>query len=174
MFDQFSYREADMYNKEECQNIIDKYDTLATHHMQQGKNGSSNNNRDVYIENVDLSNHIEIANMLFEANEYFYQFDISKKIECYFARYETGNHYNAEHTDCVILEDYTHLQRKLSFSLLLNDDYENGTLSITNNDIKKSTGSLIVFPSFLPHKVSTVTSGTRYVLFGFCLGPSWR
>jgi|SaaInl5LU_22_DNA_1037371.scaffolds.fasta_scaffold01401_7 predicted 2-oxoglutarate/Fe(II)-dependent dioxygenase YbiX len=174
MFDQFSYREADMYNKEECQNIIDRYDTLATYRMQQGKNGSNNNNRDVYIENVDLSNHIEIANMLFEANEHFYNFDISRKIECYFARYETGNHYNAEHTDCIILEDNNTLQRKLSFSLLLNQDYTGGDLSITNSTINNTTGNLVVFPSFLPHSVSTVTSGTRYVIFGFCLGPSWR
>lgn len=174
MYDQFSHRETSMYNKDDCCNIIKKYNSSELHHMQQGKHGNISNNRDVYIEKIDLSNHLDLANSIFEANQYFYNFDISRKIECYFARYETGNHYNAEHTDCIILEDNETLQRKLSFSLLLNEDYTGGNLSITNTMINNTTGTLVVFPSFLPHNVSTVTSGTRYVIFGFCLGPSWR
>lgn len=174
MFDQFSFRETNMYNNDECYSIINQYDTIDLYHMQQGKHGSKDNNRDVHIKSIDLSNHIELAESIFEANQFFYNFDISKKIECYFAKYKTGNHYNAEHTDCTTLDDKDQLQRKLSFSLLLNNDYDGGDLSITNSKINKSSGSLVVFPSFLPHSVSTVTKGTRYVIFGFCLGPSWR
>tara|TARA_B110000503_G_C6933774_1_gene323910 strand:- start:181 stop:687 length:507 start_codon:yes stop_codon:yes gene_type:complete len=168
MFDQFSYRATNIYNNEQCQVIINKYNQDATHRATQGTN------RDVYIKRIDLADHLDIANTLFEANQAFYNFNISRKIECYFARYETGNHYNAEHTDCIILDNANDLQRKMSFSLLLNDNYEDGNLCITGINIEKSTGTLIVFPSFIPHSVSTVTSGTRYVIFGFCLGPSWR
>lgn len=174
MFDQFSYRETTIYDADNCSSIISRYDSNEMHRMQQGKHGNISNSRDVYIEKIDLSNHLDLAGSIFEANQYFYNFDISKKIECYFARYETGNHYNAEHTDCIILDDISKLQRKLSFSLLLNDNYDGGDLSITGATINKVTGALVVFPSFLPHNVSTVTAGTRYVIFGFCLGPSWR
>ena len=44
--------------------------------MQQGKHGNVSNNRDVYIEKIDLSNHLDLANSIFEANQYFYNFDI--------------------------------------------------------------------------------------------------
>jgi predicted 2-oxoglutarate/Fe(II)-dependent dioxygenase YbiX len=174
MFDQFSYRATNIYDNEQCQFIINKYNQDATHRANQGTNADEDDNRDVYIKRIDLANHLDIADKLFEANEYFYNFDISRKIECYFARYETNNHYNAEHTDCILLDNETDLQRKMSFSLLLNDNYEDGNLCITGINVEKSTGTLIVFPSFIPHKVSTVTSGTRYVIFGFCLGPIWR
>ena len=76
--------------------------------------------------------------------------------------------------------------RKLSFTLCLNDDYEGGLfdLSIPNPkeedntnftiDLKKfHTGTLLVFPSFVWHRVNKVTSGTRKVLVGWTLGKQW-
>ena len=73
--------------------------------------------------------------------------------------------------------------RKLSMTLLLNDGYEGGQFQFVSYDktecvISKpefnKTGSLIVFPSFMEHRVTPVTKGTRYSLVGWFLGPPFR
>ena len=76
--------------------------------------------------------------------------------------------------------------RKLSFTLCLNDDYEGGQFNIScphpkeadneqyTIDLRKfKPGTLLVFPSFIWHKVNKVTSGTRKVLVGWTLGEKW-
>ena len=41
-------------------------------------------------------------------------------------------------------------------------------------DLKKfGTGTLLVFPSFVWHRVNKVTSGIRKVLVGWTLGNQW-
>tara|TARA_B100000029_G_C17465137_1_gene919997 strand:+ start:642 stop:1217 length:576 start_codon:yes stop_codon:yes gene_type:complete len=64
--------------------------------------------------------------------------------------------------------------RKLSMSIVLNSDFEGGDLEIgVNMDkrLKSERGSIIVFPSFLEHRVTPVTKGTRYSLVSWFLGP---
>ena len=78
--------------------------------------------------------------------------------------------------------------RKVSCSLLLSDPetYEGGSMDFavpTSKDgnlmIEKtnvpalSAGTLIVFPSFINHKVNPVTNGTRYSLVVWGLGPAY-
>jgi len=69
--------------------------------------------------------------------------------------------------------------RKLSMSILLNDDYEGGgfefaTLNkIYTPDFDK-LGSIMVFPSFMMHRVKPVTKGTRYSLVSWFLGPPFK
>ena len=74
--------------------------------------------------------------------------------------------------------------RKLSMTLLLNDDYEGGKLQfksfgpkhqskITTPSMKK-TGSVIVFPSSLVHRVTPVTKGIRYSVVVWFLGPPFK
>lgn len=52
----------------------------------------------------------------------------------------------------------------LSMIAALNDDYEGGDLVLCGEHIKLKQGQIIVFPSvfLFPHKVDTVTKGTRY------------
>jgi len=72
--------------------------------------------------------------------------------------------------------------RKLSFTICLNDDYTGGDFEIgvphptsyknKSFRFKKvfKKGTIIVFPSFLWHKVHPVISGTRKVLVGWIVG----
>lgn len=72
--------------------------------------------------------------------------------------------------------------RKLSFTLCLNDDYTGGEFEICvpNPKSEKNTyiqlkdsctiGTMIVFPSFVWHKVNPVISGTRKTLVGWIVG----
>lgn len=77
--------------------------------------------------------------------------------------------------------------RKISLSLSLSEpkEYEGGDLEFIVEDVPekrhsiicnelKSRGSLVIFPSYVIHKVNPVTSGTRYSLVMWHEGPRWR
>jgi PKHD-type hydroxylase len=77
--------------------------------------------------------------------------------------------------------------RKLSVTVSLNEGYEGGELEFDLNNsndrskpniIKcneiKPQGSIVVFPSFLWHRVAPVTKGTRYSLVVWNIGDPWR
>lgn len=75
--------------------------------------------------------------------------------------------------------NHTIFQRKLSFSLLLNDDYEGGELQVMSDHdkmvtIKPKAGTLVVFDSRLRHRVRPVKSGRRDSLVGWMVGPHWK
>ena len=64
--------------------------------------------------------------------------------------------------------------RKLSMSIILNDEYEGGDFEIIG--LKEplprlEKGTIIVFPSFIEHRVTPVTKGTRYSLVAWFVGP---
>jgi len=65
--------------------------------------------------------------------------------------------------------------RKLSMSVLLNDDYEGGNFQMhgqkKDDTLIQGEGSIIVFPSFIDHQVTPVTKGTRYSLVTWFVGP---
>jgi len=63
--------------------------------------------------------------------------------------------------------------RKMSAVLLLNDDYEGGDLQIKSvgENLEKGKGNLFIFPSYLTHRVTTVTKGIRKSLVIWAGGP---
>jgi len=81
--------------------------------------------------------------------------------------------------------------RKLSYSILLNPgEYEGGDFITKigrsnvgyeegwrkdrpSEDIKNIIGTMILFPSYILHRVSDVTSGTRYSMVGWAHGNSF-
>lgn len=73
--------------------------------------------------------------------------------------------------------------RKLSVSAILNDDYEGGQLMFRFLDgdsnleevaITPRLGDVIVFPSYLDHKVAPVTKGIRYSVVAWYGGPPFK
>lgn len=73
------------------------------------------------------------------------------------------------------------LDRKLSITVQLSDpsEYEGGDFSfseVQNPDAgqAKAKGTVLVFPSYLSHAVSPVTSGVRKSLVAWFEGPKWR
>ena len=71
------------------------------------------------------------------------------------------------------------VQRKLSISILLSDpsEFEGGELQfkgIEDRKILTKQGSIVVFPSFIEHKVTPVTKGVRYSAVTWVSGPSFR
>ena len=70
--------------------------------------------------------------------------------------------------------------RKLSMSLLLNDEFEGGELEIANPlqmesfTVELKAGTVAVFPAWVKHRVKPVTSGTRYSLVAWMNGPQFK
>ena len=73
--------------------------------------------------------------------------------------------------------------RKISMTLLLNEDYEGGEFQLGFFNKGKSSistpqfskkGSIIFFPSFINHQVAPVTKGVRYSLVAWFVGPPFK
>lgn len=93
-------------------------------------------------------------------------------------RYKSADegHYDW-HMDSHVPKDG--IQRKLSVSILLSDpsEFEGGELQfkgIEDRKILTKQGSIVVFPSFIEHKVTPVTKGVRYSAVTWASGPSFR
>lgn len=114
-----------------------------------------------------------------------WNFDINTSESIQIGKYEgDGGHYDY-HVDGLGTwgsvynnpnESFCHNRtRKLSMSILLNNDFEGGDFEFFNYDNPpRGTGSIVVFPSFLHHRVVPVTSGTRYSMVAWFLGPPLR
>ena len=68
--------------------------------------------------------------------------------------------------------------RKMSMSLLLNDDFEGGEICFRYNENemckRPEKGEVVIFSSFLSHKVKPITKGKRYVVVAWFTGPPFR
>jgi len=75
--------------------------------------------------------------------------------------------------------------RKLSAILFLNDNYSGGELEmcILDTQAKKrifkpsskvGKGSMVVFPSFITHRITPVTHGVRYSVVLWCCGSQFK
>jgi len=75
------------------------------------------------------------------------------------------------HTDIGINQ---FVGRKLSFSIIVTDNYEGGKLEINSNNkntqIPTVIGGIAMFPSFLLHRVTKVKKGTRGIITGMWAG----
>jgi PKHD-type hydroxylase len=74
--------------------------------------------------------------------------------------------------------------RKLSMSIILNNNYDGGQLQFITLDQhgeakihtpkNQNTGCIIIFPSFMAHKVKPVTRGVRYSFVSWFVGPPFK
>ena len=101
-----------------------------------------------------------------------------------YTQYDKGDFYNW-HTDMDLcdINEPDQLVRKLSFTLQLtnDDEYTGGDLEFADFDdstyrflVPKSRGTVIVFDSRTPHRVTPVESGIRKSLVGWVVGKRWR
>ena len=70
--------------------------------------------------------------------------------------------------------------RKLSMTIQLSDpdEYEGGDLQFMINqkvvNAPREKGTIIIFPSFINHRVTKITKGTRQSIVGWVSGPPYR
>lgn len=116
-----------------------------------------------------------------EANANAFGFDVSFFRNIQFTTYYGDNVGHYDWHEDVFWESTDPFDRKLSMVIQLSDpeNYEGGNLELQYHepppqvDLRKK-GTIIVFPSFLRHRVTPVTKGTRHSLVSWMEGPKWR
>jgi len=113
-----------------------------------------------------------------ECNRLFFNVDISAvEGNIQLARYDgTDQGFYDWHTDFAGFRPL----RKISVSIQLSrsEDYEGGDLELLFGNqaeaMDRTRGAFIAFPSFVLHRVTPVTRGTRWSLVAWILGNRWR
>lgn len=105
-----------------------------------------------------------------------YGFDVHDDYEIELIRYRKGGEFKWHSDDTPV--DNSRMDRKLSMTIQLSEpeDYEGGDLEFKdfeNMDIR-GRGTVVVFPSYVTHRITPLTSGTRYSLVAWQYGPEWR
>jgi PKHD-type hydroxylase len=117
------------------------------------------------------------------SNEQFYNFNLNGYSEFQYTTYDPNGRYDW-HTDMSFGEKFGNdaEPRKLSLTLLLNDDnydFEGGEFQINNGKedtpitVDMFKGRVVLFPSFMIHRVKPVTKGVRKSLVVWVLGPKF-
>ena len=116
------------------------------------------------------------------ANRDAFGFDISYLNDIQYTTYRgtSSDHYDWHHD--TFWANPTCFDRKLTVIFQLSDpsDYEGGVFSLDKQypqpekQLLQTKGSVLVFPSFIPHMVTPVTSGIRKVVVGWIEGPKFR
>ena len=107
-----------------------------------------------------------------------WEFIVDSQEQVQLATYEEGMHYNW-HVDTFLLSGKPH-DRKVTVVCLMNDpsEFEGGELQLNINgqilEAQLKKGSVIVFPSYILHRVTPVTKGVRKSAVMWLNGPAFK
>ena len=116
-----------------------------------------------------------------QANRNAFGFDICSVGDIQYTEYSADNkgHYNWHHD--IDWNDDKAFDRKLSVTVQLSDpsEYKGGEFQFNETEnpqreLLKIKGTVLVFPSYLSHKVYEVTEGKRKSLVAWFEGPRWK
>ena len=119
-----------------------------------------------------------ILDLAKQANNARFKFDVAGFLDVdapMIMKYEKGGHY-----DWHVDTGNSVCHRKLSFTIQLSDDkdYVGGDVEFIGSKVDtkafRQKGVCIIYPSFLPHRVSKVTKGTRHAIVGWIHGPTFK
>jgi|TARA_R110000787_G_scaffold44781_1_gene109621 PKHD-type hydroxylase len=196
-----------VFSNEECKKIISEYKDQvqkATH--DDGSGGLTDNDDSVRSSKVSWINNTSISHKLNDmmtiANHSAgWLYDITSHEHHQFTKYEPNDHYSWHYdgSGCHFSKrSFTfgvpnsltetanpsciNTVRKISASVLLNDDYSGGEFDsihledgiAVKKEIKPKTGDAIFFPSHIQHRVRPVRVGTRYSLVCWFAGPPFK
>jgi len=132
-------------------------------------------NRWIFERINSIINHVNFSEFHFDLNGYeMYQYAEYKA--------ENSGHY-VWHSDLHMNDHLTPTMRKLSISLVLNEpgvDFEGGDFQFMRSTpenletVEFKKGRIILFPSWLTHRVTPVTKGVRKSVVIWVLGPKFR
>lgn len=128
-----------------------------------------------YIDEKQTRLYQILNKIAYSANKYF-KYDINGIEKAQIIHYKAPSNGYEYHID--IGPDGTAAHRKISMSLLLNEEYEGGEICFRSSEKESCTrpkmGEVVLFSSFLSHKVKPVTTGDRYVVVAWFTGPPFR
>lgn len=184
------------FTSEELQSIIDYCDSIGTHRSEiMGDQEKINEIRkcDIKFHGFDPDNantrwvFERINGVVLSLNAQFYNFNLNGYESFQYTSYNSAEQgmYNW-HMDICMGRDHLppsmHEPRKLSLTLLLNDptiDFDGGEFFVCDGNqeltppIVIPKGRIIVFPSFMTHKVNPVTRGYRKSVVIWVTGPKF-
>lgn len=171
---------------DECNKIVERGSVLAlnTATMFSGYSQEYRNSRVGWFNRFHDS---DIVSLIYEAALIFkrniFNYDINYINDMQFTLYE-GTPQNVAKYDWhfdIFYNNDSPFDRKISFVLQLSNpyEYEGGDFEFQSPYEEmipeaKNKGSVILFPSFIPHRVTGVTSGTRKSLVSWVEGPKFR
>ena len=132
-----------------------------------------------------LSHDNEVKDLLWgyaeEANRNAFGFDVYNVGDVQYTEYHAteAGHYDWHHD--IHWNEEKAFDRKLSITVQLSDPksytggvFEFGETQTPDYHISAKQGTVLVFPSYLQHRVTPVQSGTRRSLVAWFEGPRWR
>lgn len=178
-------------SKEECERLLEAYkdDSLYENGLV-STGGDFDHRPDIRLVRVmDITGEMEpqlydtITAAVKKANDELFQFDLYGLWNDFvLGSYQSDNgedgcsHFTW-HSD---IGAGTSAYRKLSIIIALSDpdDYQGGEFEVFYSGVKNygrlPQGSMMIFPSYMPHRVKAVIFGTRKVLINFAVGPRFR
>jgi PKHD-type hydroxylase len=121
---------------------------------------------------LNHESHVALADTWDEIIKYL---DISVDFaEPYEIKRYTSNDFFGKHTDNYMCNK-DKIDRKITLSVQLTDekDFIGGDFYIFSQSGPKTKGSVVAFPSFLPHEVTPVTFGTRWSMISWAWGKDF-
>lgn len=166
-----------------CQN-------LPVQNAAMGFDGNSSNNQyrksDIrWVNTYDLNAKFitdTIWNYAIDANRNLFGFDVNYLRDIQYTTYTDHQEGKYDWHEDVFWVNPTANHRKLSVVIQLSDpsDYEGGCFEIDpqfgvlDQEQIKKRGTVIIFPSFVRHRVTQITGGQRKSLVAWLEGPKWR
>lgn len=184
---------AAVFPEEFCDRVIEAGENLP--HDALGTVGQENAKANIKIRSTELSFFPQkpdykwiydaMLPVINAANASFWKFDLSAIEFAQYGIYKPGQFYDwhiDQHPRPYSDKLFKGLTRKLSFTLQLTDQdaYEGGDFELRqpgqDNLVEciegsRARGSVIMFPSFVFHRVAPVKRGVRKSLVGWVLGP---
>lgn len=110
-----------------------------------------------------------------QINYQVWQYHITHSNQSEFLMYDIHGKYET-HVDTF--HQRSNETRKLTVLAFLNNDFEGGKFYIQNSHERmypqQTPGTVIVFPSFMPHGVEPITKGVRYSVVTWMVGPYFK
>lgn len=168
-----------VFSSEECDRIIDNYGHFEQSTVYSGQSSGYNpdlrNSFSKFIETNQESDWIfsRLSDVCMDVNQNSFNFLLDSIQETQVLKYEKGGFFKL-HTD--LGTDFAST-RKMTLVCLLSksDSYEGGDLEfLFEGSLSREQGTIILFPSYLPHTVKMVKSGTRFTLVSWAHGPHFR
>jgi len=175
-----------VFSAEEAQKIIE---ICEAEELRKGTVMDANKSSEGRISNINFHHPNDKTGWIFErlnrflaeVNDKFFGLDLVGFDFFQFSTYDAKEkgHYDW-HIDSslnVIDHDTHGLHRKMSLTILLNDDFEGGEFEVNTGKpeiVPCLRGRAIVFPSFILHRVKPVTMGVRKSLVVWVLGKRWK
>ena len=177
------YRFTNAFSPEECATLVNAKFPTAPGLTEDGRNTEVRKSQVFWIPKTQewAELYQKIMNLVGQANKEFFNFDITSLTEnLQYTEYDEsyGGHYDW-HFD--IGAGALNCGRKLSVAIQLSDpsDYEGGELQFSLDGdrtvvAEKEQGTMVIFPSYLRHRVTPVTKGRRRSLVTWITGPPFR